>query len=77
LILDPSNTKEQQTDQIADWLSRELNSPDHRPVFLKAAWRLSLDEIRSYLTLTLRFAKKSKIGYFIKLVKEHPNYEDK
>lgn len=63
-----------EVDRIADWLVAELKSPSHRPLFLKAAWRISLKELQSFLFLSS--GARSPRAYFIKLVKAHPNYQN-
>lgn len=74
-ILGPRNPRTQaETDAIADKLVIMFNSPDHRPLFLKVAWRLSEARIMQIAERALASGYNSPRAYFISAVKRDKAY---
>lgn len=73
-ILDPRTPRksQQQTDGIANYLVEKYNSPQFRPLFLKAAWRLTEDRINKIVESSMKAT--SPRAYFIKSVKNDRAY---
>lgn len=64
-ILVPRNPRSQKsTDQLAQYLVDKLQSPDHRPAFLRYAWRLDEAFIHSTAEVALTNARNPR-AYFI------------
>ena len=61
------------TDALGDWLVDVFRSPEYRPIFLKAAWRLDETTIRRHVATALELGKNPR-AYFISLVKKEPRY---
>ena len=62
-----------ETDNMADWLVDKLQSPDFRPLFLKAAWRIDRNTLELYTAQALELGKNPR-AYFITLVKRDKRY---
>lgn len=75
-ILDPRIPRSQrETDAIADWLVEKFNSPEFRPLFLKAAWRLDRGTIERHVASAFELGKQPR-AYFIALVKREKAYHE-
>jgi hypothetical protein len=73
-ILGPRNPRTQaDTDRIASYLVDKFNSPEHRPFFLKVAWRFSEAAIMRLVELAFERGTYPR-AYFIKSVKNHKEY---
>lgn len=74
-ILDPRIPRktQSQTESIASYLVDKYNSPQHRPFFLKAAWRLSEARINQIVEASQRAG--SPRAYFIACVKREKTYD--
>jgi len=64
---------QRETDNIADWLVDKFHSPDYRPLFLRAAWRLDRGLIERHTATALELGKNPR-AYFIALVKREKSY---
>lgn len=74
-ILGPRNPRSQiETDAIADKLVSMFNSPKHRPLFLKAAWRISESRLMQIAEKALTSGYTSPRAYFITAVKRDKEY---
>lgn len=74
-ILGPRNPRTQtETDALADRLVTMFNSPEHRPFFLKAAWRLSEARLIEIAEKALSSGYNSPRAYFISSVKREKAY---
>jgi hypothetical protein len=73
-ILDPRIPRKTQgqTEGIANYLVQRYNSPQHRPIFLKAAWRLSEARINQIVEASAKAG--SPRAYFIACVKREKAY---
>lgn len=67
----PRSQKE--TDEVANWLVNKFNSPEFRPLFLKAAWRLDRGTIERHVATAFELGKQPR-AYFITLVKREKAY---
>lgn len=76
-ILDPRIPRktQQQTDNIANYLVQKFNSPQFRPIFLKAAWRLSEARINDIVEEAFKKANNPR-AYFIASVKREKAYSN-
>lgn len=63
----------QQTDSVANYLVEKYNSPAYRPIFLKAAWRLTEQRIMEIVEASM--AAPVPRAYFIKSVKNERDYK--
>lgn len=72
--LGPRNPRSQiETDQIAEWLVQKFNSPEYRPIFLKAAWRVDRGTIERHVATSFELGKNPR-AYFIALIKREKAY---
>lgn len=71
-ILGPRRTQKQ-TEGIANYLIEKFQSPQFRPVFLKAAWRLSEDRINTIVEEAFKKGVNPR-AYFIASVKREKAY---
>ena len=51
--------RSKETEVTADYLVEKLQSPEHRPFFLKAAWRLPRGTIDRLVAASLELGRKS------------------
>jgi hypothetical protein len=73
-ILGPRIPRSQaETDIVADMLVSKLGSPEHRPFYLRTAWRLNQDTINRHVASALELGKNPR-AYFIALVKREKTY---
>ena len=73
-ILGPGVPRSQrETDSMADWLVEKFGSPEFRPFFLKAAWRLSRGTLQRHAATALELGDNPR-AYFITLVKQEQGY---
>jgi hypothetical protein len=73
-ILGPRNPRTQaDTDRIANYLVDKFASPEHRPFFLKVAWRFSEAAIAKLVELALERGTNPR-AYFIRSVKNNKDY---
>lgn len=70
----PRKKTQRDTDRLADYLVEKFNSPEYRPVFLRAAWRLDAGAIYVLVETALRPEVKNPRAYFIASVKAEPGY---
>lgn len=63
-----------ETDAIAEKLVALFKSPEHRPFFLRAAWRLSEARIMQIAEKAMESGYNSPRAYFIKSVKREKDY---
>ena len=61
------------TDNMAEYLVQKFGSPEHRPIFLRAAWRLDDATISRYVAMAFDLGKNPR-AYFITLVKKDRRY---
>jgi len=61
------------TDRMADYLVDKFQSPEFRPLFLKAAWRLDEGTIHRHIASAFELGN-NKRAYFISLIKKEPRY---
>lgn len=75
IILDPRNPRrtQQETDNIANYLVDKFKSPQFRPIFLKAAWRLSEKRINQIVEEAFIKGRNPR-AYFITSVKNEKAY---
>lgn len=73
-ILDPRNKTQRETDIMADDLVIRFKSPEHRPLFLKCAWRLDQDTINRHVATSFELGRNPR-AYFISLVRQDPRYK--
>jgi hypothetical protein len=77
-ILDPRIPRKKtqsQTENIANYLVEKFNSPQFRPIFLKAAWRLSERRITAIVEEAFKKADNPR-AYFIASVKRERAYNE-
>lgn len=73
-ILGPRIPRSQkETDATAEYLVEKFKSPEFRPLFLKAAWRLDRGSIDRYVAAAFELGKNPR-AYFITLVKRDKAY---
>lgn len=75
-ILDPRiprKKSQSQTESIANYLVQKFNAPQFRPLFLKAAWRLSEQRINAIVEEAFKKASNPR-AYFIASVKREKGY---
>lgn len=73
-ILGPRIPRSQrETDEIADWLVEKFKSPEYRPLFLKAAWRIDRGTLERHVASAQELGKNPR-AYFISLVKREKAY---
>jgi len=73
-ILGPRIPRSQkETDATAEYLVEKFRSPEFRPLFLKAAWRLDRGTIDRYVASAFELGKNPR-AYFITLVKRDKAY---
>lgn len=71
-----ANLKTQQsTEQIANYLVEKFQSPEHRPLFLRVAWRLDRGTIDRLVGTSFELGNNPR-AYFITLVKQQQAYID-
>lgn len=75
IILDPRTPRktQAQTDNIANYLVDKFSSPQFKPIFLKAAWRLSEQRINVIVEEAFKKASNPR-AYFIASVKREKAY---
>lgn len=75
-VLDPRNPRKTQlsTERMADYLVSKFNSPEHRPFFYKAAWRIDEATLSRIVAASFERNPASPRAYFIKSVKNEPSY---
>jgi hypothetical protein len=73
-ILDPRIPRktQQQTESIAAYLVDKYASPGYRPIFLKAAWRLSENRIQAIVEASMKAINPR--AYFIASIKNERAY---
>jgi len=75
-ILVPKNPRKKtqsETENIAGYLVDRFSSPEYRPIFLKAAWRLSEQRIHAIVEEAFKKADNPR-AYFIASVKGDKAY---
>ena len=68
-----SKKTQQETDNIAEYLVNKFQSPEHRPLFLKVAWRLERGTIDRHVASAFELGKNPR-AYFISCVKKDKSY---
>jgi len=68
-----SKKTQQETDNIAEYLVNKFQSPEHRPLFLKVAWRLERGTIDRHVASAFELGKNPR-AYFISCVKKDKAY---
>lgn len=69
----PRKKSQKETENIADYLVSKFNAPQFRPLFLKAAWRLSEARINAIVEEAFKKARNPR-AYFIASVKQEKSY---
>jgi hypothetical protein len=73
-ILGPRIPRSQrETDNIADFLVEKFKSPEYRPLFLRAAWRLDRGTIERHVATAFELGNNPR-AYFITLIKRERGY---
>lgn len=79
-ILDPRIPRETSsktqggTEQVAEYLVAKYKSPSFRPVFLKAAWRISEARLMQIVEASFGDGVRNPRAYFISAVKSERSY---
>lgn len=76
-ILDPRIPRKKtqtETENIATYLVNKFQAPQFRPLFLKAAWRLSEGRIMEIVEQAFKSDVTNARAYFIKSVKNEKKY---